>query len=241
MSERPQTSLSQSPKPRVLLADDDPGSCRFLGDGLRSLGAMVDTCGSGKTALARARSEAFDLLLLDCRMPAGGALHILAQLRDDAQAGSADSVAVATSAALEGAARRRLLTAGFSEVLLKPCTLIDLQRVLALVKPHGPTWVLDDGVALYSSGDATTMRALRQLLRGELALLQRELDSLSQDLVAFGDRLHRLRSSCGFCGAAALAHETTLMQRQLSRNGVTPTALARFRVALSTTLQALDP
>lgn len=240
MSEPAQTTLARPSHPRVLVADDDPGSCRFLGDGLRSLGAVVETCVSGKAALAWARNETFDLLLLDCRMPDGGALHILAQLRDDARAASADSLAVATSAELGVADRRSLLVAGFSEVLLKPCTLIDLQRVLALVQPHGPACVLDDGTALYSSGDATTMHALRQLLRAELALMQRELDGLSQDVIAFGDRLHRLRSSCGFCGATALAHQAALMQQQLSSNGVTPAALARFRAVLGATLQALD-
>lgn len=240
MSEHPQPPLSKPARPRVLVADDDPGSCRFLGDGLRSLGATVDTCVSGETALARARAEAFDLMLLDCRMPDGGARQILARLRDDAQAGSTDSVAVATSAELGPADRRSLLEAGFSEVLLKPCTLTDLQRLLALVQPHDPACVLDDGAALYSTGDTTTMRALRLLLREELALLLRELDGLSQDIVAFADRLHRLRSSCGFCGATALAHQTVLMQQQLSRDGVTPAALARFRTALGATLQALD-
>mgnify|MGYP001546903463 FL=1 len=240
MSERPSATLSQPPHPQVLVADDDPGSCRFLGDGLRALGATVDTCANGKAALALARARKFDLLLLDCRMPDGGALQILTQLRDDARAGSADSVAVATSAELEPADRRRLLAVGFSEVLLKPCTLIDLRRVLALVQAQGPACVLDDGAALYSSGDTTTMRALRQLLREELALLQRELDRLSEDPVAFADRLHRLRSSCGFCGATALAHQATLIQQQLARDGVTAATLAGFRSALGTTLQALD-
>src|SRR5574337_826900 len=82
--------------------------------------------------MMEARTERFDLLLLDCRMPDGGAMHVLAQLRSEAQAASTESVAVATSAELTRADRRRLLAAGFSDVLLKPCTLADLQRVLAL-------------------------------------------------------------------------------------------------------------
>lgn len=240
MSERPETTLPGPPGPRILVADDDPGSCRFLGDGLCSLGAVVDTCGDGRSALTQARTERFDLLLLDCRMPDGGAMHVLAQLRSEAQAASTESVAVATSAELTRADRRRLLAAGFSDVLLKPCTLADLQRVLALAPNCGPTGVLDDGAALYSSGDTATMRALRLLLREELVLLQCELDALSRDTPAFADRLHRLRSSCGFCGATALAQQTTLMQQQLSRDGTTPAALAGFREAIRTTLRALD-
>jgi CheY-like chemotaxis protein len=243
LSERPEScgSSSSGPaRPRVLVADDDPGSCRFLGDGLRALGATVETASSGEDALERARGGKFDLLLLDCRMPGGGALHVLEQLRGEGDAVSADSMAVATSAELVASDRGDLLAAGFSDILLKPCTLTDLRRVLALVQVEPWASVLDDGAALCSSGDATTMRALRLLLREELALLQHELDQLGGDQVAFAERLHRLRSSCGFCGATALAEQTMRLQRQLSPRGPAPAALASFNAVLRATLQALD-
>lgn len=243
LSERPEScssSLRQAPRPYVLVADDDPGSCRFLGDGLRSLGATVETAGSGREALERAGAGKFDLLLLDCRMPGGGALHVLEQLRGEGDAASADSMAVATSAELAASDRGDLLAAGFSHILLKPCTLTDLRHVLALVQVEPSASVLDDGAALSSSGDATTMRALRLLLREELALLQHELEQLRGDPVAFAERLHRLRSSCGFCGATALAEQTMQLQQQLSPRGPTPAALASFNAVLRATLQALD-
>ncbi|MEO7052103.1 MAG: response regulator [Rhodanobacter sp.] len=248
LSECPKTTRSPPPgsarpgsiRPRVLVADDDAGSRRFLGDGLRSLGAVVDTLADDQSALELARAETFDLLLLDCRMPGGGAMHILQQLRGDSQTSSAQSVAVATSADLTVADRRALLAAGFSDILSKPCTLADLRRVLDLVEADHGSCVLDDDAALYSSGDASTMHALRLLLRDELRVLQRDLDDLSQDLVAFADRLHRLRSSCGFCGVTALAQQVVLIQQQLSRDGATPAALASFRRAIQATLLALD-
>ena len=227
--------------PSVLVADDDPGSRRFLCDGMRSLGARIEACADGMAALERARAQAFDLLLLDCRMPGAGALAILNLLRDDSQARSTDSLAVATTAELEPAERQSLLDAGFSEILLKPCGVSDLQRVLALVQPDHHASLLDDRAALTTTGDATTMRALRLLLREELALLHQELDSLSRDHAVFSERLHRLRSSCGFCGAAALSSQTVLLQRQLLQHGgATPAALAHFRKMLLTTMQALD-
>ena len=227
--------------PRVLVADDDAASCRFLCDGLRSLGAQAQACADGTAALQHACAEVFDLLLLDCRMPGAGALQILDLLRDDVQARSVDSVAVATTAELEPGDRQPLLAAGFSEILLKPCGLADLRRMLALVQPDRfDACVLDDRVALSTSGDATTMRALRLLLREELALLHQELDSLSRDRDGFSERLHRLRSSCGFCGATTLSSQTILLQQQLSCHGASPAALARFRKALLATLQALD-
>jgi CheY-like chemotaxis protein len=235
------STTSTPAHPRVLVADDDPGSCRFLCDGLDSLGARAQACMDGPAALQLARAEAFDLLLLDCRMPGAGALQVLTALREDAQARSAESVAIATTAELDARDRQPLLDAGFSEILIKPCGLADLQRMLVLAQPdRQDACMLDDRVALTTSGDATTMRALRLLLREELALLQQELELLSGDRDAFSERLHRLRSSCGFCGATALSAQTVLLQQQLSQRGATPAALARFRKALLATLQALD-
>ncbi len=224
---------------RVLVADDDPGSCRFLCDGLRAMGARAEACSNGLTALERAQAESFDLLLLDCRMPGAGALEIVTLLRESTKARSADSTAVATTAELAPADRMALLEAGFNDILLKPCTLSDLQRVLALVD-RGSTALLDDGAALMTTGDTTTMRALRLLLREELAVLERELDQIALDRVDFGERLHRLRSSCGFCGAATLSTQTALLQRQLARADAAPVSLVRFRRALLATIQALD-
>jgi two-component system OmpR family response regulator len=243
LSEGPKTTHSPSSeriRPRVLVADDDVASCRYLGDGLRSLGAVVETFVDSETALKCARAKAFDLLLLDCHMPGGGAMHILTQLRSDTHASSTHSVAVATSAEVTGAERRNLLAAGFSDVLRKPCTLIELRRVLQLVETDRPSAVLVDGAALARSGDVITMHALRRLLRDELVVLERELDDLSHDVVAFADRLHRLRSACGFCGVTALAQQTVLMQQRLSSDGANPATLVSFRTSLHATLQALE-
>jgi two-component system, OmpR family, response regulator len=119
--------------------------------------------------------------------------------------------------------------------------LANLQRLLALVQPgRHDLPVLDDRAALIATGEATTMRALRRLLRGELTVLEAELDQLSRDSTSFNERLHRLRSSCGFCGAVALSTQSALLQRHLSQADGTPPSLARFHKVLLATLQALD-
>lgn len=227
------------PSPHVLVADDDPASRRFLCDGLRSLGARVLDCADGVQALQLARSATFDLLLLDCRMPGAGAREVLAALRADSRVGSTGSLAVASSAELDSAGQRELLAAGFSAVLRKPCTIADLQRVLALLPDAMP--VLDDAAALRASGDAATMQALRQLLRDELALLHQELGMPDRDPAMLDERLHRLRSSCGFCGTAALGAEVACLQRRLREEPHDAVlAITQFRGAVRVTLQALD-
>ena len=226
--------------PLLLVADDDPASRRFLGDGLRRLGAQVETCDDGPAALERARSRRFDLLLLDCRMPGAGALQVLAALRGDEAAASHTSPAVASSAESSADQRHGLLAAGFSDVLLKPCDLQALKRVLACCDGNaGP--LLDDRAALDSSGDAGTLQALRGLLRDELLQLDRELERLRSDPAGFADRLHRLRSSCGFCGAAALGRQVQSLQQWLAQQpALVPMPLAPFREVLQATLRALE-
>ena len=228
---------------RVLIADDDAASRRFLLDAVRALGADTTDCADGSEALGVARNEVFDLLLLDCRMPGAGACEILATLRKDAFAASRDAVAIATTAELDTAQRALLLAEGFSDVLAKPCRIDDLRRVVALAPAYlNRLPVLDDEAALLASGDSTTMRALRQLLQQELLTLCSELDQLGQDGAALRDRLHRLRSSCGFCGATALSGHVVALQQQLTgaRPDQAASAVVRFRGVLMETLRALD-
>ncbi len=126
-------------------------------------------------------------------------------------------------------------------MLLKPCDIASLQRLLALASHREGDALLDDSAALISAGDPDTLRALRGLLREELVGLHRELDRHGAALPALGDRLHRLRSSCGFCGAAVLGTQVALLQRHLEL-GVAglSAALPRFRKVLRETMDALD-
>ncbi len=234
------TDTTQTAPLRVLVADDDATSRHFIGDGLRQFGAIPELCAHGVSALERARIEPFDLLLLDCRMPGGGALPLLAELRHTHDAASKNTMAVATTADPLLHDDQRLLAAGFCHILIKPCTLKDLLQVLALVSTgHYATSMLDDTAGMLSSGDPQTLQALRTLLRQELILLDRELDSLSHDRENLRERLHRLRSSCGFCGAAALSAQTVRLQQQLDRAESRVPDLSCFRNALQQTVRAL--
>lgn len=226
---------------RALVADDDPSSRFFLVEALRSLGLDAQACHDGPSAIAIARQEAFDLLLLDCRMPGAGAEEVLAALRSDPDARSSDCTAVATSAEMDMKERQRLLSSEFSEVLQKPCNLADLRRILALVQAGASTSpLLDDAQAIATMGDAEVVKAMRTLLRVELTGLYQDLDALANNPEALADRLHRLRSSCGFCGAAALGAQTSVLQRYLKHGHPGASVpLSRFRRSLFATIEAL--
>jgi CheY-like chemotaxis protein len=65
----------------ILLVDDDPDILRLLTMTLRSEGFRLLTAGDGDTALAMARAERPDLLLLDWNMPGRNGLEVCQALR----------------------------------------------------------------------------------------------------------------------------------------------------------------
>jgi HPt (histidine-containing phosphotransfer) domain-containing protein len=82
------------------------------------------------------------------------------------------------------------------------------------------------------------MRALRKLFADELELLERDLQVAMPDSRVLSERLHRLRASSGFCGAAALAAAALRLQKTLE-TGLTRDAMTDFLRTCSATRQAL--
>lgn len=238
MASTPSQVPARRPAARVLIADDDAASRRYLGDTLVALGAEATACADGPQALDLARIRHFDLLLLDCRMPGAGALEVLSALRGGAGAASSEAIAVATTAEPDIAMDTQLAAAGFRAVLRKPCDMAQLRGILLLVPGASP--LLDDTAALRTTGNAATLQALRTLLHAELESLRRELVPLAAQPAALDDRLHRLRSSCGFCGAPALAAATARLQHRLrSPATINASTLTAFDAAIGATLKAL--
>jgi two-component system NtrC family sensor kinase len=72
---RPFASFAALPKARllegarVLVVDDEPGIAELLQDLLEAAGCSVCTAGSGREALLQLRTQTFDLVISDLRMP----------------------------------------------------------------------------------------------------------------------------------------------------------------------------
>ena len=72
---------------RVLIIDDDPVACEHAKLVLEEVGIVADSCFSGKEALerlrvARGRREAYNLILVDLRMPDQDGLEVTRQIRE---------------------------------------------------------------------------------------------------------------------------------------------------------------
>jgi DNA-binding response OmpR family regulator len=66
---------------RILIAEDEPGISSFLEKGLRASGFTPTVVEDGASALALARGDRFDLLVLDLGLPALDGLSVLEELR----------------------------------------------------------------------------------------------------------------------------------------------------------------
>src|SRR6187549_2886701 len=64
-----QTTMSAPPGASILVVDDEVDTCRNLFDILTDLGYRVDVAHDGFSALELVKRSAYDLALLDLRMP----------------------------------------------------------------------------------------------------------------------------------------------------------------------------
>jgi CheY-like chemotaxis protein len=112
--------------PSILVVDDEVDTCRNLSDILTDLGYQVDIAHDGLSALELVRQKAYDIALLDLKMPGMDGLELYRRIKN-LQSGTVAMVvtAYATSDTAEEA-----LTAGAWQVLPKP---VDFPKLLALV------------------------------------------------------------------------------------------------------------
>jgi two-component system OmpR family response regulator len=224
--------------PRVLIVDDDPVTLRFFEGVLTRLADCVVAV-DGAAALAHSEANAFDLFIIDLNLPDMRGEQLLNRLRIH----HPSTRAMATSAEVDAEVRKRTIAHGFDGVIEKP---IALERLIAAVSEHLhndiASTLLDDDVALQSlGGDRTSLTALRGLLVVELKALQKiYADAATIEREELAARLHRLRASCGFCGATALASAAASLQQSLQTSAsVDRKAVERFVELCGATATAL--
>ena len=128
-----------SPNASILVVDDDRDTCRNLSDVLTDLGYTVQTANDGPAALEIVKRTAFDVALLDFKMPGMNGLTLYREIKRLSPA----TVAIMISAYMSGMSSDEARRAGTWKVLSKP---VDLGQVLPLVEQalHQPLVLLVD-------------------------------------------------------------------------------------------------
>lgn len=112
---------------RVLVVDDDVDTCQNLSDILTDFGYEVMTANNGPDALDLVRKNAFDVALLDLKMPGMDGLELYREIKKL----SSGTVGMIVTAYATGDSAEQARHAGVWQVLSKP---VDLGRLMPLVE-----------------------------------------------------------------------------------------------------------
>ena len=234
------TELRSHAALRVLVADDEPINRRYLSQLLGAEGIGVSSAEDGRIALDLCRNDAFDLLLLDYRMPGLDGLATLAAIRAEPAGLNRHTPAIVLTAETQATEHARLLGGGFARCLLKPLRASALLAVISellgrsLPNEARANQALDRDAALRAAnGNSVIVATLWGMLKTELEALKLQLTD------ATPDRLHRARGACRLTGALHL--EAALDALESARRAKLDDAaeLARAEAALAQCLLEL--
>ena len=144
---------------RILVVEDEPRISSFLTKGLRAQGFVTELAEDAATALARARTETYDLVVLDLGLPDRDGLDVLRELRRlDVR------VPVIILTAREGVSHTVAgFESGADDYVVKPFSFEELlARIRARLRP-APT----DDPNVLTVGDAALDLRTRRLRVGE--------------------------------------------------------------------------
>ena len=100
---------------------------------LENLGWTVSTATDGVEALAAHEKSRFDVIFMDCQMPAMDGFEATAEIRRREAAGFARTPIVALTASAYQNYRERCLDAGMDEFVPKPFTRLAIETALMAV------------------------------------------------------------------------------------------------------------
>ena len=159
--------------PRILIVDDEPDIVRGLEDNLRFEGYETTSAATGEAGLARAASEAPDLVLLDVAMPRMSGWEVCRELRRR----GIDVPVIMLTARSEEADRVQGLELGADDYITKPFSLRELlARVRAVLRRPGPRQKFEE----FAFGDVRIHRRSRRVWKAgkEVRLTRKEFDLL---------------------------------------------------------------
>lgn len=105
---------------RVLVAEDHPVNRQYMAALLDSLGHEAQFCVDGQEALASAREQAWDIVLMDLHMPVMDGVAATRAIRSLPDAARSTVPIVALTADATPQTRERCLVAGMNDFLTKP-------------------------------------------------------------------------------------------------------------------------
>ncbi len=233
----------RAPDARVLIVDDTKMNLTVAAGLLKNTLVRIDTASGGAEAIELAASTAYDVILMDQRMPEMDGTEALHRIRAVAGGPNADTPVICLTADAVMGAKERYLSEGFSDYLTKPVDGRALERMLIKHLPPEKVEIIreepapapgaaaarpDGGFAGLRDAGIDTDTGLRYC-RGEADFYRAVLDEYAQgwaekaesldrcfeaeDWKSYAVLVHALKSSSKMIGALALGEQAAALEQ----------------------------
>lgn len=191
---------------RVLLADDSATNRLIAMSMLELLGFIVEEARDGEAAVRQAKSQSFDLILMDIRMPLQSGLEAAREIRQ-----TLPEIPIVGATAQEG---EKDWGEVMDALLIKPYSTSELRRVLGKVlKAERPTF---DPSHLYATvgDDREAAAAVISSLLEELSLWLDDIET-GNTVEVRSRAFHSMASALKAVGALELAQKTREFEQRI--------------------------
>jgi PAS domain S-box-containing protein len=204
----------------VLVAEDDPASQKVIARLLEKRGHRVDVAVDGRGAVEACLRRAYDLVLMDCRLPELDGFAATREIRDREPMGRRTPI-VALTASTAPELGARCLAAGMDAHLGKPIRVEELEQLLQRWVARERRANEPQTTAAPASAEILDVDDLLDRVAGDLAFVRELADGLRNDRPRWladlraaydsGDRglleqtAHAIRGSVGNLGGRAAA------------------------------------
>jgi len=213
-----------------LVVDDNEINRILLKTQISQLGAQVTEAGSGTDAVENVRTQHFDMIFLDLRMPGITGFDVLQTIRQDDLAINRDTPVIAVTAHALSQQRREILDAGFTDCLIKPILQDQLSSVIEtwlgakVNSSHRLPSPGVDSMDFYlraiiekTGGNRVLARMLTlklaQELPDQLIDVEKALDN--DDYHRAREITHKINGSASFCGLLGIGNAASELETAL--------------------------
>ena len=139
----------RAPDARILIVDDTKMNLLVATEFLKETLIRIDTAGSGAEAVHTAAGTAYDIILMDQRMPGMDGVEAMKRIKEKDDGPNLKTPVICLTADAVIGARERYLAKGFTDYLTKP---IDSSSLEAMLKKYLPSEKVKE-IEAVSGGD----------------------------------------------------------------------------------------
>ena len=145
---KPQTTEAykesfRAPDARILVVDDTKMNLLVVENLLKKTGIKIDTALNGSDSIELAKNNAYDVILMDQRMPGMDGTEAMNEIKNLDSKLNADTPVICLTADVVRGAKERYLQMGFNDYLTKPIDSAKLEKMLIEYLPADKTELVD--------------------------------------------------------------------------------------------------